>query len=161
VSCPYDWFERDEECNMLGRLTIVGVLALLGLVVGVVVHSNAPRSYIVGEDFVLSGHGKAAIRLAAVARSQHVHAVRVSVLNGGGLRVVGHGTRSGAARAFVAVAAQVRKAIYRMPGVKLRGVLPFGGPAGRPQGSAFRTGAVGLLAGLGIGPGIVVPPGDA
>jgi hypothetical protein len=44
-----------------------------------------------------------------------------------------------------------------MPGVTLRGVLPFGHALARPQGDALQTGAIGLLAGLGVGLGLVVP----
>ena len=42
-----------------------------------------------------------------------------------------------------------------MPGVTLRG-LPFAALA-RPQGNAAQTGLMGLLAGLGVGLGLVVP----
>jgi hypothetical protein len=41
--------------------------------------------------------------------------------------------------------------------MKLRGVLPFAHALARPQGNAVQTGAIGLVAGLGAGLGIVVP----
>jgi hypothetical protein len=50
--------------------------------------------------------------------------VRVRVLHGDTLLVVGHGSRHAAARALNEVATQVRKAINRMPGVTLRGCCP-------------------------------------
>jgi hypothetical protein len=140
------------------KIMIVAALALLGLVVGVAVTTSGPRSYIVGEEFVLNAHSHYAIGLAAVARSMHVQGVRVKVLSGDTLQVIGHGSRHGAARALNAVATQVRKAISRMPGAKLRGMLPFGHELARPQGNPLQTGAIGLLAGLGGGLGIVVPP---
>jgi endonuclease YncB( thermonuclease family) len=141
---------------MLRRLAIVALLAFAGLVVGVTVTNSGPRSYIVGEEFSLPAHSNDAIRLAAVARSQHVQGVRVRVIDGDTLQVIGHGSLHGAARALNEVATQVRKAIKRMPGVTLRG-LPFADALARPQGNAAQTGLVGLLAGLGVGLGLVVP----
>jgi hypothetical protein len=83
--------------------------------------------------------------------------VRVRVLHGDTLQVVGHGSRHGAAGALNEVATQVRKAINRMPGVTLRGVLPFGHALARLRGNALQTGAIGFLAGLGAGLGLIVP----
>ena len=141
---------------MLRRLAIVALLAFAGLVVGVTLTNSGPRSFVDGEEFVLPAHSNAAIRVAAMARSMHVHGVRVRVLRGDTLQVIGHGSRHGAARALNEVATQVRKAINRMPGVTLRG-LPFGHALARPQGNALQTGLMGLLAGLGVGFGLVVP----
>jgi hypothetical protein len=142
---------------MLRRLATVALLATLGLVVGASMTVFGPRSYIAGEEFVLPAHSKDAFRLAAVASSLHVHGVRVRVLPGDTLQIIGHGSRHGAARALNEVATQVRKAINRMPGAKLRGVLPFGHALARQHGDAAHTGALGLLAGFGAGLGLVVP----
>jgi hypothetical protein len=145
---------------------VVVLLGCVGLTAGVAVTTFGPRSYIVGEEFVLRSHSSGhmphspvldAIRLAALARSQHVQGVRVEVLNGGAFQIVGHGSYDGAARAFAAVATQVRKAVNRMPGEKLLGI-PFAHALARPQGNAIQTGAIGLLAGLSAALGFLVPP---
>jgi hypothetical protein len=142
---------------MLRRLATVALLATLGLVVGAAMTVFGARSYIAGEEFVLPAHSKDTVRLAAIARSMHVRGVRVRVLSGDTFQIIGHGSRHGAARALNEVATQVRKAINRMPGAKLRRVLPFGHALARQQGNALLTGAIGLLAGLGAGLGLVVP----
>jgi hypothetical protein len=141
---------------MLRRLATVALLATLGLVVGAAMTVFGARSYIAGEEFVLPAHSKDTVRLAAIARSMHGRGVRVKVLSGDTFQIIGHGSRHGAARALNEVATQVRKAINRLPGAKLRGV-PFGHALARQQGNALLTGAIGLLAGLGAGLGLVVP----
>lgn len=143
---------------MLKKVMAVVLLGFLGLTAGVAVATFGPRSYIAGYEFVLPAHSNDAIRLAAMARSQHVQGVRVKVLKGGDtLQVIGHGSLHGAARALNAVAIQVRKAVNRMPGVKLQGI-PFAHALARPQCNAVQTGAIGLMAGLSAALGFLVPP---
>ena len=101
---------------MLRSLAIVVLLGLVGLVAGAAFASTdlGPRRYTATEEFALPAHSRDAIRLAAVARSQHVRGVRVRVLDGHTLQVTGHGSLTGSVSALEAVVSQVRKAIKDM-----------------------------------------------
>jgi hypothetical protein len=92
-----------------------------------------------------------------VARSQHVHGIRVRVLDTNTFQITGHGSAEGAASAVEVVARQVRRAIDGVP--NLRYTEMHGGvhALARPQGNADQTGVIGLLAGLGVGLGLVYP----
>src|SRR5258708_17292678 len=83
--------------DILRSLAIVVLLGLVGLVAGgaFAVTDLGPRSYTATEEFTLPAHSHDAIRLAAVARSQHVEGVRVRVLDGHTLQVTGHGILTG------------------------------------------------------------------
>ncbi len=146
--------------DILRSLAIVVLLGLVGLVAGgaFAVTDLGPRSYTATEEFTLPAHSHDAIRLAAVARSQHVEGVRVRVLDGHTLQVTGHGSLTGSVSALEAVVSQVRKAIKDMSLTHVWSI--HGGVhalARRSQGNAVQTGGIGLLAGLGAGLGIVVP----
>ena len=151
--------------GMLQRVMVVVLFGCVGLAAGVAVTTFGPRSYIVGWAFLLPRHSDG-LRLAAIARSQHVQGVRVKFRlsrgGGGELDVLGHGSRDGATRAANAVATQVLRAIKRMPSVWQRFLayrnVPAAHALARPQGNAVLTGALGLLAGLSAALGFLVPP---
>jgi hypothetical protein len=145
---------------MLRRLAIVALLACLGLVGGLAVASLSVRSYVATEVFVLPAHSNAAIPLAAVARNQHVDGIQVSVLSGNRLELTWHGSLDAATKAWGEVATQVRKATDGMPGARIRAVFSSGHALWGPQADAARTASLGLLAGLGVGLGLVVPFGS-
>ena len=131
------------------------MLALLGFFVGAEVTLLKQHTYVWTDEFHLD-HSQTAVRFASVARSRHVHGVRVRVIGGNRFQITGHGSFHGAPNAVEAVARQVRKAIDRVP--KLRYSQIHGGNfSARPRGNPWQTGAIGLLGGLGIGLGIVAP----
>ena len=140
------------------RTLIVAVLALLGFFVGAAVTQLGPRSYTATTEFSLPAHSHDAIQLAAVARSQHVQGVRVRIHDGHTFEVTGHGSLEGAYRSSNAVTSQVWQAVKRTRIAHVSAVYGGVHALARPQGNAKHTGAIGFLAGLGIGLGIAVPP---
>jgi len=80
---------------MRGTAAIVVLLGLAGLVAGVAYAATVtPTSYEATTAFAVPAHSRDAIRLAAVARSQHVPGVRVRVINARAFNVTGQ-IRSG------------------------------------------------------------------
>lgn len=140
------------------RTLAVAVLALLGFIAGAAVTELGARSYIFTAEFNLR-HGRDASYFASVARSQHVQGIRVRVLDGNTFQVTGHGSADGAVSAVEVVARQVRRALDRVPDMRYSEISGGVHALARPQGNALQTGAIGLLAGLGVGLGIVVPHG--
>ena len=144
---------------MRGTAAIVVLLGLAGLIAGVAYAATvSPSSYTATTEFTLPAHSRDAIRLAAVARSQHVPGVRVLVLNAHAFNVTGHGSLAGSVGAEMAVDRHVWKVIKDMSlthvswmhsGVHAYGLVP--------RGKQLQAGGIGLLAGLGAGLGIVVP----
>jgi len=138
---------------------MVVLLGLAGLVAGVAYAATVwPGSYTATTEFTVPAHSHEAIRLAAVARSQHVPGVRVLVLNERAFDVTGPGSLTGSVSAEMAVDRQVWKAIKDMSlrhvswmhsGVHAYGLVP--------RGKQLQDGGIGLLAGLAAGIGIVVP----
>ena len=96
---------------MRGTL-IVAVLALQGCEVGSAVTELGPPSCT--DEFYLH-HSRDASHLASVARVQHVHGIRVRVLDENTFQITGHGSAEGAAGSVEALARHVRKAIDRIP----------------------------------------------
>src|SRR5258707_15340739 len=143
--------------DILRSLAIVVLLGLVGLVAGgaFAVTDLGPRSYTATEEFTRPAHSHDAIRLAAVARSQHVEGVRVRVLDGHTLQVTGHGSLTGSVSALEAVVSQVRKAIKDMSPTHVWSIHG-GGPAlcPPPPGKAGPTRGIRPLAGPGGGAGV-------
>jgi len=138
------------------RIMTVAVLAPLGFVAGVAVAELGPGSYTFTYQFNLP-HSQNAIPLAALARSQHVQGIRVRVLDEHTFQITGHGTAAGAVSAADKVASKVRKAIDTMPDSRYWMVHGGVHALARPQRNAAQTGAIGFLAGLGVGLGIILP----
>ena len=145
---------------MLRRLAVVVLLACLGVVGGLAVASLSVRSYVETEVFVLPARSNAAVLLAAVARNQHVQGIQVSVLSGNRLELTWHGSLDAATKALGTVATEVRKATHGLPGARIRAVFVSGHALWGPQANATRTVSLGLLAGLGVGLGLVAPSGS-
>src|SRR5258707_8449110 len=120
--------------DILRSLAIVVLLGLVGLVAGgaFAVTDLGPRSYTATEEFTLPAHSHDAIRLAAVARSQHVEGVRVRVLDGHTLQVTGHGSLTGSVSALEAERSPGREAIKGMSATHVWAIHRGGPPAGPP-----------------------------
>jgi hypothetical protein len=70
----------DRDRNVRGTV-IVAVLALLGFFVGAEVTLLKQHTYVWTDEFHLD-HSQTAARFASVARSRHVHGIRVRAIDG-------------------------------------------------------------------------------
>jgi hypothetical protein len=143
----------------VGRIVGVVFLAGLGFLVGILVSAQGGGSYTATDEYWTHTHSHAAMQLEAVARrQQHIRGIRVRVHNAYTFEVTGHGSSQGAVQTLNTANHQIWKAVKRL---RLAHVsMIYGGlhELVRPsQGIAIRHGVIWLLAGLGIGLGIVLP----
>lgn len=140
----------------MGKVALVMFLAVLGFAAGALVPVQG--SYTATDQYSAPVRSHAAVRLAAVARSLHLAGVRVRVDNASTFEVTGHGSSDGAVRLLSAVNRQVWKAVKRLRLAHVSMIYGGENELVRPsENNATRHAVIGLLAGLGIGLGIVVP----
>src|SRR5262245_60490275 len=143
----------EEHVDVHGRkIAIVALLGLVGLVVGVRVTSLGGLRYEAFEQLTLPTHSHEAPDLVAMTRGQHP-GVRVLAAGGRVVLVSASGNLMGSANA---VGAATRELIGHAHS-KVTTIGSAGHAMMRPLGNPAHYGAVGLLAGLGAGIGLVVP----
>lgn len=143
----------------MGRVTCIGkkimtvvLLGLVGLVIGAKVTSLGGPRYEAFEQLTLPANSHQAPTLVAMTRGQHPD-VKVSAAGGRSIEVSANGSHYGAANE---VEKATRELLVRAHG-KVHTLGSFGHTEMRPLGNPVHYGAIGLLAGLGAGLGIVVP----